>query len=114
MAWWDTEWDKVNNIWVQKSAGKQPAWMNYMTNINKTYGNFAIESSEMFMTLNRMYEQIEDVDKSSIKDLTTYIDPSKYNNVFAYTKLDAMNFWCQIKTDIQARRKRSAKIIPNL
>ena len=27
-----------------KSAGKQPAWINYQTNLNKTKGNFAIET----------------------------------------------------------------------
>ena len=53
MAWWDTHYDDVSDTWVQKSAGKQPAWMNYMTAVNKTYGKFAIENSEMFMTLNR-------------------------------------------------------------
>ena len=56
MAWWDTMWDETANKWVQKSAGKQPAWMNYMTAVNRTYGNFAIEDNEMFMTLNRKYE----------------------------------------------------------
>ena len=49
-----------------------------------------------------------------IEDLTTYIDPIKYNYIFADTNLDAMNFWLQIKFDIKARRLISAKQIPNL
>ena len=32
--------------------------VNYMTNVNKTYGNFAIQDNEMFMTLNRRYGMI--------------------------------------------------------
>lgn len=114
MAWWDTQLSGAG-VPTFKSAGKQPAWINYMTNVNKTYGNFAIDGDEMFMTLNRRYEAYGDESKYlQIKDLTTYIDPSKFNNVFALTSLDAQNFWAQIGVDITARRKMSAKIIPNL
>lgn len=117
MAWWDTTQDGVGN-WVQKSAGKQPAWVNYMTDINKVKGNFAKKDNEMFMTLNRRYspEYLGNNNNPlvTIKDLTTYIDPTKFNNVFAVTSLDSQNFWVQIGVDIKARRKLSAKIMPNL
>lgn len=112
MAWWDTKGESGG--WVQKSAGKQPAWMNYMTSVNKTYGNFAVANNQMFMTLNRRYEPSYEFGDPIIKDLTTYIDPSKYNHIFAQTSLDAQNFWAQIAVDITARRKMSAKIMPNL
>ncbi len=100
---------------VFKSAGKQPAWINYMTNVNQCRGNFAIDGQEMFMTLNRKYE-IETAGESivGIGDLTTYIDPVKFNDIFSVGKLDTMNFWAQIKVDIKARRKMSAKVMPNL
>ena len=108
MAYWDTKWNGTQ--WVQKSAGKQPAWLNCMTNVNRTYGSFA-EESEMYMTLNRRYEQSA---SGSIQDLTTYIDPKKFNFIFASTAIDAQNFWTQIAVNITARRKMSAKVIPNL
>lgn len=95
-----------------RSAGKQPAWLNYMTNVNQVRGNFAIADNEMFMTLNRRYEQ--DATTGFIKDLTTYIDPAKYNYIFAETARDAQNYWAQIAVNITARRKMSAKIMPNL
>ena len=53
-------------------------------------------------------------DQSVIKDLTTYIDPTKFNYIFADQSLDAMNFWVQIGVDWKARRMMSAKVIPNL
>ena len=109
MAWWDTTCVDENTTEF-KSAGKQPAWINYMTNVNETRGNFAEKSEQMFMTLNRRYEG----KISGIKDLTTYIDPSKFNNIFADTRLDAQNFWAQIGVNIYARRKMSAKVMPNL
>ena len=114
MAFWDTQWDNTAGEWVTRSAGKQPAWINYMTAVNKTYGNFAIESNEMFMTLNRRYTPVVDGTDVTIEDLTTYIDPSKYNFIFAQTSLDSQNFWMQIAVDITARRKQSSKLMPNI
>lgn len=110
MAWFDTK--IVGSNITFKSAGKQPAWMNYMTNVNQTRGNFASKDNEMFMTLNRRYEKLKGID--GIGDLTTYIDPVKFNHIFAQTSRDAQNFWAQIAVDITARRKMSAKIMPNL
>ena len=109
LAWWTTFHN--DTTWVTQSAGKQPAWLNYQTNYNRTYGNFAIKSSEMFMTLNRRYEY---AGTGIVEDLTTYIDPVKYNHIFAQTSLDAQNFWVQIGVNQTARRKMSNKIMPNL
>lgn len=109
MAWWD---GVVKSTGIQlKTVGKQPAWLDYMTNYNKVFGNFAIADNEMFMTLNRHYEMN---DSQQIQDLTTYIDPEKYNYIFADTSLEAMNFWVQLGIGAKVRRKMSAKVIPNL
>ena len=109
MAWFDTECTSTGDV-TYSTAGKQPAWINYMTNVNQTRGTFAEAGNSMFMTLNRRYEQ----GATGIEDLTTYVDPSKYNNIFAQTALDSQNFWVQISNKITARRKMSAKVIPNL
>lgn len=100
--------DGTSDIITQKFIGKQPAWIDYMTNINKAFGNFV--TNENFMILSRQYK----LDKSSIKDMTTYIDPTLYNGIFADQSFDAQNFWVQIGVNIKARRLMSAKIIPNL
>lgn len=115
MAWWDTQVTDGAGTLLFKSAGKQPAWINYMTNYNRCYGNFAKKNEQMFMTLARRYEHIEYSEGDNhIKDLTTYIDPVKFNYIFAQTDRGAQNFWTQIGVDITARRKMSAKIMPNL
>lgn len=111
LVWWDARLTGPNQI-TRVTVGKQPAWLDYMTNYNKVFGNFAIEDNEMFMTLNRKYEMNKD--DTEIKDLTTYIDPEKYNYIFADTSLDAMNFWVQLGIGAKVRRKMSAKVIPNL
>ena len=114
-AWWD-DTRMENNGRIQSSAGKTVAWINYMTNINRTFGNFAINDNEAFMVLNRNYELSPNAgtNETKIADLTTYIDPVKFNYIFADTNLDAMNFWVQTKFDIKVRRLISAKQIPNL
>nr|DAT54572.1 MAG TPA: Major capsid protein [Microviridae sp.] len=112
-AWWADYYDADAEV-KKTSAGKTVAWINYMTNVNKVYGNFASGMSEEFMVLNRNYTPKIDTNGVAIEDLTTYIDPVKFNYIFADTNLDAMNFWLQIKFDIKARRLISAKQIPNL
>lgn len=108
MAWWDTEiiGEQIN----RNSYGKLPAWINYMTNFDKTFGDFAETNGKSYMVLNRNYERAE----NAIADATTYIDPRKFNYAFAYSELAAQNFWLSAKADIFARRVMSAKIIPNL
>lgn len=109
-AWWTDYYTSEPGL-KRTSAGKTVAWINYMTNVNRTFGNFAPGMSESFMVLNRNYS----IDtKKQIEDLTTYIDPVKFNYIFADTNLDAMNFWVQTRFDIKVRRLISAKQIPNL
>lgn len=105
-------WTKDVETGIDTSAGKTVAWINYMTNFNKTFGNFASGGSESFMCLNRNYER--DAINNRISDLTTYIDPAKHNEIFADTDLGSQNFWVQTAFDIKVRRNISAKQIPNI
>jgi hypothetical protein len=91
---------------LEKTIGKQPAWIEYMTNVNKTFGNFALIENEGWMCLNRIFGDID--------TYTTYIFPHLYNNIFADTDLTAQNFWVQIAFNYKPRRVMSAKIIPNI
>lgn len=109
-AWWTDHIAEGNSL-HKTAAGKTVAWINYMTNVNRTFGNFAPGMPESFMALNRNYSMATN---GQIEDLTTYIDPVKFNYIFADTNLDAMNFWVQTKFDIKVRRLISAKQIPNL
>lgn len=102
------------------AVGKQPSWINYMTNYNKTYGTFAEEDGEgeSFMVLNRYFDvkQISKEGETGLKvyNTSTYIDPSQYNYIFAETGTKSMNFWVQLGFAIEARRVMSASQIPNL
>lgn len=93
------------------SANKTVAWIDYMTNYNRTYGEFAAGEALDFMVLNRRYEVNS---LNQIDDLTTYIDPQKYIEIFADTDLTSQNFWVQTVIQATRRGNYSAKQIPFL
>lgn len=93
------------------AANKTVAWIDYMTNYNRTYGDFAAGEALDFMVLNRRYEVSNN---DTIEDLTTYIDPQKYIEIFADTSIDSQNFWVQTVIQATRRGNYSAKQIPFL
>lgn len=105
-AWW-----KQNS---NESIGKTVAWINYMTNFNKTYGNFAKEDNEAFMVLNRYFDPENGDYTSGAVNTSSYINPQDFNYTFADVSLEAQNFWVQLGFGVKARRVMSAKQIPNL
>lgn len=110
MAAWNTEVTAQEEV-VYASLGKQPSWIEYTTDVNETYGEFAAGMPLAFMCLNRVYEELED---GTIDNASTYIDPTIYNSIFAESRLSSQNFWVQVAFDVTARRVMSAKQIPNL
>lgn len=109
-AAWSTE-ATGNHELIYQSLGKQPSWIEYTTDVNETYGEFAAGMPLAFMCLNRVYEENSD---HTISNASTYIDPTIYNNIFAESRLSSQNFWVQVAFDVTARRVMSAKQIPNL
>lgn len=95
---------------INDAIGKQPAWLNYMTDVNKTYADFAAGEPESYMVLNRIY----DVDKltGKITNPSTYISPKDYTYIFATNTDTNRDFWVQIGKKIIARRVMSAAQIP--
>lgn len=110
VAAWSTEATEDHELTYQ-SLGKQPSWIEYTTDVNETYGEFAAGMPLAFMCLNRVYEENPD---HTIGNASTYIDPTIYNNIFAESRLSSQNFWVQVAFDVTARRVMSAKQIPNL
>lgn len=110
VAAWNTETTE-NYKHIYSSLGKQPSWIEYTTDVNETYGEFAAGMPLAFMCLNRVYEENSD---HTIGNASTYIDPTIYNSIFAESRLSSQNFWVQAAFDVTARRVMSAKQIPNL
>lgn len=115
LAWWGKVYDADDEHWINQKIGKQPAWIDYMTSVNQVYGEFAEPNGLNYMVLTRNYEYGDHgYPTNNITDATTYINPTKYNYTFANSSLDAQNFWVQIGINAIARRKMSAKVMPNL
>lgn len=110
LAAWNTEINE-NYQCIYSSLGKQPSWIEYTTDVNETYGEFAAGMPLAFMCLNRIYEEGKN---GTITNSSTYIDPTIYNSIFAESRLSSQNFWVQVAFDVTARRVMSAKQIPNL
>lgn len=107
-AWWTAKQD--GTLITDTTPGKSVAWIDYMTNFNRTFGNFATGESEDFMVLNRNYERGDD---NGISNGSTYINPQEHIDIFADTALDSQNFWVQTACEITRRGNYSAKQIPN-
>ena len=110
LAWWDTKINQYGEL-LRTSVGKQPAWIDYQTDVDKCFADFAEENGKGFMVLQRLYDY--DQQTKGVADVTTYIAPSKYNYCFANASLTSQNFWTFLSMNIKARRKMSAKQIPN-
>lgn len=91
------------------AVGKQPAWLDYMTNFNKTFADFAAGEQESYMVLNRIYNVNEE---GHITNATTYINPKDYTYIFATNTDTNRDFWVQIGCGVTARRVMSAAQIP--
>ena len=91
------------------AVGKQPAWLDYMTNFNKTFADFAAGEKESYMVLNRIYNVDE---MGNITNATTYINPKDYTYIFATNTETNRDFWVQIGCGVIARRVMSAAQIP--
>lgn len=96
------------------AIGKQVSWQEYMTDVNETYGDFAVGGSLDWMAFNRVYEYEITTGVGKLTNATTYIDPTMFNVAFADAELSAKNLWSQIAFNVTARRVMSAKQIPNL
>ena len=94
---------------LTEAIGKQPAWLNYMTDVNRTYADFAAGESESYMVLNRVYDINE---MGEITNASTYISPKDYTYIFATNTDTNRDFWVQIGKKIIARRVMSAAQIP--
>ena len=95
---------------TDSAIGKQPAWLNYMTDVNRSYADFAAGETESYMVLNRIYNIEEST--GEITNPSTYISPKDYTYIFATNTETNRDFWVQIGKRIIARRVMSAAQIP--
>lgn len=96
-----------------KGVYKHPAWMEYMTDVNRNFGDFAGNLS--YWVLNRsLRNSSAESGESSLKGATSYVLPSQWNSVFADTSTTAQNFLVQIGYNALYNRPISKQVMPTL
>lgn len=116
----------VDNFYAQSTVGstalggsvdyslayaKQPAWTEYMTDVNEVHGDFAEPTKLMYLTLARRFGG---VGTSQANDFTSYVFPHYYNYAFADSSLTGQNFWLQCSFKVYVKRAISKRVMPNL
>lgn len=93
------------------ALGKQPAWTEYMTDVNEIHGDFAEPNKLMYLTLARRFATPSG---SPAVPYTAYVPPQYYNYAFADSSLSGQNFWLQCKFSVYVKRVISKRVMPNL
>lgn len=97
------------------SVGKQPAWIEYMTAVNKVRGTFcSTEKSwvlvrDMRATPTQTGKDAQPVDNTAI---SAYVIPRQWNQPFALQQLTDQNFLCQFKITDVVRSSVLKRLLP--
>lgn len=103
-------------------VGKQIAWMDLMSNVNRVHGEFTDGGYYESWVLRRRYTEIHSFrdDNRTIPSSSTYtapsyyVDPRQYTYMFANTDFRDDNFMFQIAFSIRAVRPIGKRFMPTL
>lgn len=87
----------VDNNPFAQSVGKQPAWIEYMTAVNKVRGSFCTTERSWVLARDMRADVNPGPDVSPAQNtaFTAYIDPAHWNQPFADQSDTAQNFYAQ-------------------
>lgn len=79
------------------SVGKQPAWIEYMTAVNKIRGTFCTSERSWVLARDMRGDRDPDGTKGPVGNtaFTAYVDPGDWNQPFADQSATAQNFYAQ-------------------
>ena len=85
-----------NNPFVQ-AVGKQPAWIEYMTAVNKVRGTFCTTEKSWVLARDMRANTDPDGTLSPAQNtsFSAYVDPADWNQPFADQSVTAQNFYAQ-------------------
>lgn len=92
------------------SIGKQPAWTEVTTRVNRISGTFAQPNGLMYLVLARR----SSAGAQGIDSWSSYIRPDQFNYAFRDTSLSSTNFWVQLRFDYYVKRPISKAVMPHL
>ncbi len=107
---------------VDQVVGKQIAWLDLMSNVNRVHGEFAEGGYYQTWVLRRRYTHVTEwadedrtIPKNSEYSMPSYyVDPRQYTYMFTNTNITEDNFFFQIAFDIRAVRPIGKRYMPTL
>lgn len=116
----------INRQYIDPSqlvVGYQPAFSEYMAEVNKVYGDLATTLDYWMITRN-FYREYDQYKKNEFPapsyhqygtfDNNVYVRPEDYQLAWSYSANGAENFICQIKFDIKYKRPIGKNPIPSV
>lgn len=105
------------------AVAKRIAWSEYMADLNRAHGDFALGQSLDYWTFNRVYSADQyqrggDSINAQFDELygwvdtTTYVKPTLWNRLFTDQKPDAMNFRLRVAFDVDVIREIPKQVMP--
>lgn len=87
----------VDNNPFAQSVGKQPAWIEYMTAVNKIRGSFCTTEKSWVLARDMRGDTDPSAAVSPVQNtaFTAYVDPADWNQPFADQSPTAQNFYAQ-------------------
>lgn len=93
------------------SLGKQPAWIEYMTRVNKIRGTFCTTENSWVLSKNLLGQS--DAFNPSTINPPYYVYPSEWNQPFAIQDATAQNFLAQFYIRHFVRSTVQKRLLPN-
>lgn len=93
------------------SIGQQPAWVEYMSDVNRLHGDFTNVLRYWVLARNVL---LQNSSGTSYLNPSSYIDPVAFNYAFADSSDTAQNFLLQLHVNAKFRRPISKRLMPNL
>ncbi len=107
---WPAEYDAQYDPWAN-SVGKQPAWIEYMTAVNKIRGTFCTTEKSWVLardmnTSGTTGNPVQDV------SIQSFVNPKDWNQPFALQDLTDQNFLVQFKIGHTVRSQVLKRLLP--
>lgn len=98
---------------TKESFGKQPAWIEYMTAVNKIRGTFCSTEKSWVLARDFLVNRFDsDLSPAENTNTSAYILPGQWNQPFALQADSDQNFLCQFKITDVVRSSVLKRLLP--
>lgn len=100
------------------SVGKQVAWLEEMTDVNRNFGEFGWDGLYSYWVLNRLFSRVSrpsQIDRTDfLPEISQYINPLDWQYPFVAQTITDPNWFLQVGLKIKCVRPIGKRYMPNL